>query len=290
MEEKPEQWVDVEYNSAETPKAPETTPEKQEDEVSQMGPRAQKRIKQLVGKTHTFEAEVAKLRQEAEAAKRAAAEAMEKAKGTQSSANEVFRNSLQEKLKTAESKWNSSFDAADKEGMMAAQSEMMDARLELKAMEAWRQADAQKPEAKPQAKPPQQQIAPVTKQWMDSNPWFGRGENADKTATALAVSISDDLVQEGFDPMSQDFYEEVEKRLVAEMPRMASKLKGQETAPKPIVVGQSRSPARRIRLDEGTVKASQRLGASLEDTARYAEAIQQAGDGYVNIDIKRGRK
>jgi hypothetical protein len=38
------------------------------------------------------------------------------------------------------------------------------------------------------------------------------------------------------------------------------------------------------------VKASARLGASLEDTARYMEKIQDAGDGYVNIDIKRGRK
>lgn len=288
MENEDKQWVDVEVNSAETPKV--ETP--QEDEVSQMGPRAQKRIKQLVSKAHTLEAEVSKWKQEAEAAKKMAAEAAEKVKGTESTANQVFRDSLQEKLKAAKAKWDAAYDAADKEAMFAAQSEMMATQVDLKALEAWqRNAETKPAPQKPQPQAPKQQIAPVTKQWMDNNPWFGRGENADRSATALAVAISDDLMQEGFDPASQDFYEEVEKRLLAEMPRMANKLSGREPEPrKPVVAGQSRNPSRRVRLDEGTVRASQRLGASLEDTARYAEAIQNAGDGYVTIDIKRGRK
>lgn len=288
MENEDKQWVDVEVNSAETPKV--ETP--QEDEVSQMGPRAQKRIKQLVSKAHTLEAEVSKWKQEAEAAKKMAAEAAEKVKGTESTANQVFRDSLQEKLKAAKAKWDAAYDAADKEAMFAAQSEMMATQVDLKALEAWqRNAETKPAPQKPQPQAPKQQIAPVTKQWMDNNPWFGRGENADRAATALAVAISDDLMQEGFDPASQDFYEEVEKRLLAEMPRMANKLSGREPEPrKPVVAGQSRNPSRRVRLDEGTVRASQRLGASLEDTARYAEAIQNAGDGYVTIDIKRGRK
>ncbi len=288
MENEDKQWVDVEVNSAETPKV--ETP--QEEEVSQMGPRAQKRIKQLVSKAHTLEAEVSKWKQEAEAAKKMAAEAAEKVKGTESTANQVFRDSLQEKLKAAKAKWDAAYDAADKEAMFAAQSEMMATQVDLKALEAWqRNAETKPAPQKPQPQAPKQQIAPVTKQWMDNNPWFGRGENADRAATALAVAISDDLMQEGFDPASQDFYEEVEKRLLAEMPRMANKLSGREPEPrKPVVAGQSRNPSRRVRLDEGTVRASQRLGASLEDTARYAEAIQNAGDGYVTIDIKRGRK
>lgn len=289
MENEDKEWVDVEVNSAETPKV--ETP--QEDEVSQMGPRAQKRIKQLVSKAHTLEAEVSKWKQEAEAAKKMAAAAAEKVKGTESTANQVFRDSLQEKLKASKAKWDAAYDAADKEAMFAAQSEMMATQVDLKALEAWqRNAETTPAPQKPQPQTTkQQQIAPVTKQWMDNNPWFGRGENADRAATALAVAISDDLMQEGFDPASQDFYEEVEKRLLAEMPRMANKLSGREPEPrKPVVAGQSRNPSRRVRLDEGTVRASQRLGASLEDTARYAEAIQNAGDGYVTIDIKRGRK
>lgn len=282
------QWVDVETQSP----APSTdTPTPPDDDGSEAGPRAQKRIKRLLGERKTLAEENDKLRQEVEAAKKAAAEAAERAKGSETSANSVYRNSLQDRLKMAESKWQSAYDAADKDTLMAAQNDMIEARLELKALEAWERSNPpQQPQQQPQQKPQQQpQLSPITKSWVDNNPWFGRGPSADKAATALAVSISDDLMGEGFDPSSSEFYEEVEKRLVAEMPRMASKLQKEEVKPT-VVAGQSRTPGRRIRLDEGTVRASQRLGATLEDTAKYAEAIQNAGEGYVNIDIKRGRK
>ena len=281
-----EKWVELPTQEAPTETTPVETPQ-EKPEGSEAGPRAQKRIKQLVGKTKDLEAETQRLRQELEAARR---EAAEKIRGTESSANAVYKSSLQEKLKAAESKWQSAYDAADKDTLVAAQNDMIETRLELKALEVWERNNQQPPQQpQPQPQPRTPQIAPATKDWMDSNPWFGRGPKADKAATSLAVSISDDLVEEGFDPASQEFYQEVEKRLVAEMPRMASKIRGAEETV-PVVVGQSRSPNRRIRLDEATVKASQKLGATLEDTAKYAEAIQNAGDGYVNIDIKRGRK
>lgn len=288
------EWVEVTDKAvAETPEADKTQVEvPKEDEVSQMGPRAQKRIKQLNGRNKDLQAENEKLKQEVEAARKAAAEAAEKAKGSETSANKVYRDALSNRMAAAKAKWDAAYDAADKEAMFAANEELTDARFELRALDAWEKGNAASPpppQPQPQQKPVQ--IAPATKEWMDNNPWFGRGPNADRAATALAVTLSDTLVEEGFDPASQEFYEEVEKRLVAEMPRMASKLEREPEPRKPVVVaGQSRTPSRRIRLDEGTVRTAQRLGASLEDTARYSEAIQNAGDGYVTIDVKRGRR
>ena len=223
-------WVEVEVAPTETPKA-DVTPVEAAPEEEKVGHRAEKRIKQLLARVKDAEDRASRAESEAAAKAKEAADALEKAKGTETSAHTVYRNSLQDKIKVAE------------------------------------------------------------KRFQDSNPWFGRGPNADRLATAAAVAISDDLVTEGYDPTSTEFYEEVEKRLVAEMPRMSSKIsKGEPEPRKPVVAGQSRTPSRRIRLDEGTVKASQRLGATMEDTARYLEKIQDAGDGYVNIDIKRGRK
>ncbi len=285
MEEEKNTWVEVEPQTPpETPETPET---KAEDDGSEAGPRAQKRIKRLLGERKSLAEENERLKQEVEAARTAAAEAAEKARGSETSANSVYKQSLQEKLKVAEAQWQAAYDAADKDTLLAAQNAMTEAKLKLMSLEAWETA----PQPQPKPQPPQQQqrqpqLAPATKAWIDNNSWFGRGANADKAATAVAVAISDDLVSEGFDPASSEFYEEVEKRLLAEMPRMASKLRREE-APRTVVAGQSRNPGRRIRLDEGTVKASQRLGASLEDTARYAEAISAAGDGYVTIDVRK---
>lgn len=284
-------WVEVEVAPTETPKA-DVTPVETAPEEEKVGHRAEKRIKQLLARVKDAEDRASRAESEAAAKAREAADALEKAKGTETSAHTVYRNSLQDKIKVAEKRFQDAYNAADSDAILAAHTDLIEARLDFKALDAWERSN--KVEAPPAPRPqPQQQVqlAPATKEWMDSNPWFGRGPNADRLATAAAVAISDDLVTEGFDPTSTEFYEEVEKRLVAEMPRMSSKIsKGEPEPRKPVVAGQSRTPSRRIRLDEGTVKASQRLGATMEDTARYLEKIQDAGDGYVNIDIKRGRK
>ena len=289
MDEDKNQWVELESKTpAETPQTPETPAA---DDGSEAGPRAQKRIKQLVGERKSLAEENQKLKQEVEIARKQAVEAAEKARGSETSANSVYKQSLQEKLKVEEARWQAAFDAADKDTLLAAQNAMTEAKLKLMSLEAWEtapkpQQPQQQPKPAQQQQQQQPQLAPVTKAWLDNNTWFGKGPNSDRAATAVAVAISDDLVSEGFDPASSEFYEEVEKRLVAEMPRMASKLKRDEP-PRTVVAGQSRNPGRRIRLDEGTVRASQRLGASLEDTARYAEAISNAGDGYVTIDVRK---
>lgn len=299
MNEEKKDWVEVEVNSA-APQTPpvETPAEKESDKQDEdLGHRAQKRIRKLVATAKDLRAENQQIKAELDAARKAAVEAVAKARDTESTAYDLYGKSAGDKIKLAEKRFQDAYDAADKEALLQAQHELIEAKLEVKALEAWQRAQKTPEVPAAQPAPARQeegpQLAPITKTWMDDNPWFGRGPEADKTATAAAVAISDELIEEGHDPSTQEFYQEVEKRLVVEIPRMAAKLQrgGGEPEPrKPVVAGQSRTPGRRVRLDEGTVRASNRLGASLEDTARYLEKIQDAGDGYVTIDIKRGRK
>lgn len=289
MTEENKEWVEVEVApTSEPPKvdaAPiETAPEeKKEPEESNFGKRAQKRIHQLVGNVKERDEVIDRLNAEL-------AEARKTAQGAESAAHGVYRKSQEERIKNAEKRYQAAYDAADRDELLKAQHELIEAKVEIRALDAWDRNQKETPAPAPKP-PPASQLASATKAWMDKNPWFGRGTEADPKATSLAVAISDELIVEGFDPAQPEFYSEVEKRLLSEMPRMATKLGGREPEPpKPVVAGQSRTPGRRIRLDEGTVKASQRLGATLEDTARYMEKIQDAGDGYVNIDIKRGRR
>ena len=292
MDEK--EWVEVEVNpSTETPKA-DVTPveEPKENDDSELGHRAQKRIRKLLAEKKEAEERATRAEALAKSKEQEATAALERAKGTESSAHGVYRSSLQDRLKVAEQRFKDAYDAADRDALFAANRELVNAELDLKALDAWDRKNKEEPApvAQPAPAPAPAQLAPATKSWMDRNAWFGRGPDADRVATGTAVAISDELIEEGYDPSSEEFYQEVEKRLVNEIPRMASKF-GKEPEPRrPVVAGQSRTPSRRIRLDEGTVKASARLGASLEDTARYMEKIQDAGEGYVNIDIKRGRK
>lgn len=295
------EWVEVEVTpTPEVPKA-DVTPveepkEKTAETVNDLGPRAQKRIRKLLATNKEMAAKQHLLEEELKQTRLLAEEARLKAKETESSAYDIYGKSALDKVKLAEKRFQDAYDAADKEALLRANHDLIEATLEVKTLEAWQRSQkVAEPQGAPQAPQRQQtpQIPEITREWMDSNSWFGRGADADRLATAAAVAISDELIEEGFDPNSKEFYGEVEKRLVVEMPRMASKLgrvEKEKEPPAPVVAGQSRTPGKRIRLDEGTVKASQRLGASLEDTARYMEKIQEAGEGYVNIDIRRGRK
>lgn len=288
MEEQ-ENWVEVDVN-AET-KAPETpapVPEEAPKPKEEYGSRAEKRIRQLVSKAKELEeraqrAEALAAQREVEVRRTA-----EQARGTEDSALSVYAQSLDTKLKTAEKRFQDAYEAADKEALLQAQHELIEAKLELKALDTWKKSQDSRPQSQPQPQnqprpQPQLQVSPATQDWMNKNPWFGKGEGKDPVATMAAVGISEQLIAEGYDPSSAEFYEEVDRRIVDNIPR----LRAQE--PRNPVVAGSRTPLKRIRLDEGTVTTSKRLGVALEDAARYAEKISAAGDGYVTIDVKRRR-
>ena len=52
--------------------------------------------------------------------------------------------------------------------------------------------------------------------WRSKNEWFGDG--GDTVMTAVAEQLHKDMVTEGFDPISTDYYSEIDKRMRSEMP------------------------------------------------------------------------
>lgn len=58
--------------------------------------------------------------------------------------------------------------------------------------------------------------AKLLNDWRSKNEWFGDG--GDTVMTAVAEQLHKDMVNEGFDPISTDYYSEIDKRMRAEMP------------------------------------------------------------------------
>tara|TARA_R110001599_G_scaffold119567_1_gene289845 strand:- start:95 stop:1051 length:957 start_codon:yes stop_codon:yes gene_type:complete len=80
-----------------------------------------------------------------------------------------------------------------------------------------RQAQAQQPQ---QAPVNQAQEDPKLKQWLSKNEWFGK----DRVMTRAAQAIHEQLVlEEAFDPSSQEYYSEIDKRLRVEIPNKFTK-------------------------------------------------------------------
>ena len=128
------------------------------------------------------------------------------------------------------------------------------------------QPAAQLPEADPDAEA-----------WASRNPWFGQ----DRAMTFTAFEIHKDLVEkEGFDPKSDEYYAEVDKRIKIDFPHKFGKT-NTETTTKPVqtVASAQRSvkPGRKtVKLTPSQVAIAKKLGVPLEDYAKQLKLTKEA--------------
>lgn len=134
---------------------------------------------------------------------------------------------------------------------------------------------AQGAQIAPQEAPQQPQVKrpdPKAEDWAQKNSWFGQ----DEVMTFAAFGIHKKLVEdEGFDPSSDEYYSELDRRLRTEFPQ---KLNGSNKRVAQTVVGVSRAnsvttPARskKVRLTPTQVAVAKKLGVPLELYAKYVK-------------------
>ena len=111
--------------------------------------------------------------------------------------------------------------AADRYGQAKQQQEQQQA-----AYEAQVQQQQQQPVQQPVQQPPQP-ADPKAERWASKNEWFGE----DYTMTFAAFGIHKKLVEEeGFDPQSDDYYHELDKRIKNEFAHKFEEDTGRKTA------------------------------------------------------------
>ena len=131
-----------------------------------------------------------------------------------------------------------------------------------------------------QEQPAQQQQAaprpadPKAEEWANRNEWFG----SDNTMTYAAFGIHRQLVeQEGFDPSSDEYYNELDKRIKTEFPHKFDTNQSQSNRPVQTVASASRtankSGLKKVSLTPSQVAIAKKLGVSLEDYARQVELL-----------------
>ena len=117
----------------------------------------------------------------------------------------------------------------------------------------------------PQMPPPQPD--PKAESWAEKNEWFGK----DEPMTLTSFSIHRNLVEEGFDPQSDMYYSEVDKRMRDNFPHKF----GQQVSPTQTVASANRGgPIRRkgtVRLTPSQVAISKKLGVPLSEYAKYVK-------------------
>ena len=118
---------------------------------------------------------------------------------------------------------------------------------------------------------------PRAEDWASNNTWFGQ----DRAMTFTAFEIHKDLVEkEGFDPKSDEYYQEIDKRIRVDFPNKFGNNEKQTTS-KPVqsVASANRSvkPGRKtVRLTSSQVAIAKKLGVPLEE---YAKQLKNTKEG-----------
>lgn len=256
-----------------------------DDELSKYDEGVQKRIKKL---SHGYHDE----RRAKEAALREREEALRFAKHIIDENNVLKKNlgdhttllvgtakqNAEFALEQARSKYKAAYDAGDADQIVAAQEEMTQAKLRLDKVENFRPPPLQERQFPVNIQPqsvPENKADPKALAWRDENQWFGKN----RLMTAFTLGLHEQLVEEGVDPSSDDYYERINKTVRSKFPESFSGEEKPKRTSSNVVAPASRNVApKKITLTQTQVALAKKLKIPLELYARkVAEGMTQNG-------------
>ena len=197
-----------------------------------------------------------------------------------------FSNRIESQNAQAKKLFKEAFDAGDSEKMAEANDIMSKLAIENERLRIQKirteQAGAveanarqnQKVERQPQ-KETQKTLEPKLQKWLDTNSWFG----TDMVMTRGAQAIHEQLVAgEGFDPTTDDYYNEVSRRMATEFPH---KFKGGQRNTQSVTPASSGRSMRKggkktIELTPGQVAFAKKMRIPLEKYAQEVAKIERS--------------
>jgi hypothetical protein len=120
---------------------------------------------------------------------------------------------------------------------------------------------------------------PKAEAWSEKNSWFGK----DTAMTYTAFDLHQKLTDEGFDPSSDEYYSEIDKRIRLEFPHKFANNSGtaEKETTKPVQTVASakrstRSGRKTVRLTPSQVAIAKKLGVPLEEYAKQLNITKEA--------------
>ena len=120
---------------------------------------------------------------------------------------------------------------------------------------------------------------PKAEAWSEKNSWFGQ----DTAMTYTAFDLHQKLTNEGFDPSSDEYYSEIDKRIRLEFPHKfgnnSDTAEKETTKPVQTVASakrSTRSGRKTVRLTPSQVAIAKKLGVPLEEYAKQLNITKEA--------------
>ena len=262
----------------------EKTDEKKE-ELEKYSEGVQKRISKLTRKMREAERQKEEAVVYAQSVKRDKEDLESKFSRLDKSYVSEFESRVKTNMKAAKQALKTAIESQNVEGQVTAQEQIATLTMDSARLNALKVAESSRPKEKDVRITPQQyrpQVAPDPKaeDWATKNTWFGNNSAMTYTAFDIHKKLVD---EEGFDPKSSEYYDEVDKRIRLEFPHKFDKMEGTSTErekPSQNVASAKRSAfsgrRKTVKLTPSQVAIAKRLGVPLEDYAKQLKITEGA--------------
>jgi antitoxin (DNA-binding transcriptional repressor) of toxin-antitoxin stability system len=270
--------------------APAEIPE--DDDLEGYSEQVQKRLKKL-----TFEAkeaarqqaEAIRLREEAINYAKALAEQNKKLQDdiqkSQGFVVDQAKGRLEAEIEKAKIAYKHAYEAGDADALLEAQAKLTRLQNDHYRWDTFKPPARQMAEPNASAiqpQPRQQQVQLTTnqQQWLANNDWYGK----DRRMTSFALGVHEELVYNGIEPDTKQYYDEIDRELRRTFPDKFSdgeevEVNTRQRKPAAVVAPAARSAKtpRKIRLTSTQVAIAKRLGLTNEQYAAQLLKEQQNG-------------
>ena len=265
-------------------KEPETKVEvkdEKKEELEQYSEGVQKRIAKLTKKWREAERQKEAALDYAKGVQREHSELKTRFSTLEPNYVKALENKVASGIDAAKAKLHSAREAGDINAEVEAQKMIAQLGIEevrLNALKEKQSQEKEKPIKTPsldQAVAPQKPD-PKAESWADKNEWFGKDSAMTYTAFDYHKRLTE---QEGFDPNSDEYYAEIDKRMRLDFPHKFANTRSQEsTKPTQTVASATRSvkPSRNtVRLTSSQVAIARKLGVPLEEYAKQLKITKE---------------
>ena len=257
--------------------------DEKKEELEKYSEGVQKRISKLTRKMREAERQKEEAVVYAQSVKRDKEDLESKFSRLDKSYVSEFESRVKTNMKAAKQALKTAIESQDVDGQVTAQEQIATLTMDAARLNALKIAETSKPKEKdvkitPQQTRPQVTPDPKAEDWAVKNTWFGN----DSAMTYTAFDIHKKLVEEeGFDPKSTEYYNEVDKRIRLEFPHKFGKMDETSTErekPSQNVASAKRSALtgrrKTVKLTPSQVAIAKRLGVPLEDYAKQLKITE----------------
>jgi len=281
-----EDIIEVEEQVASKEESQPEEKAEEKDELKEYSEGVQKRIAKLTRKMREAERQKEEAIAYAEAANRSKGEMEGRLSKLDKSYVSEFESRVKTNMAAAKLALKNAIESQNVDAQIAAQEQIANLTMDGAKLNAMKVAEQSKPEVSnnvnitPQRQNQSRAVAtdPKAEDWAAKNSWFGN----DSAMTYTAFDLHKTLVEEeGYDPKSDEYYVEIDKRIRVEFPHKFGKMETNSTErvkPTQNVASAKRSAStgrrKTVSLTPSQVAIAKRLGVPLEDYAKQLKITE----------------